>query len=429
MSKAPTQPPEERSSAHATAEGAPGPAFGGAPANRRRICVVTGSRADYGLLYWLLRDLRDDAAFDLQLLVTGMHLSPEFGLTVDQITADGFTVIERVESLVSSDTPVGIGKAIGLGVIGCADAFARLRPDLVVVLGDRFEIFAAAQAALVHRLPIAHLHGGEVTEGAIDEMFRHALTKMAHLHFTAAEPYRQRVIQLGEDPARVWNVGAVGLDHIERTPLLDRATLERSLGMPLEPPVFVVTQHPATIEANAAGAAVDALLEALQAFPQARIVFTAANADADGRAGREAIARFVATHADRAIAVTNLGQVRYLSLVKLADAVLGNSSSGLIEAPALGTPTVNIGRRQHGRLRASSVVDCPANATAIQQSLTTVLSAAFQAGLHPITTPYGVGGASRRVRDILRTVDLTDLFGKPFFDWPLSDLIPESAPK
>ncbi len=388
--------------------------------SKRNICVVTGTRAEYGLLYWLLREIEADPALDLQLLATGMHLSPEFGMTVEAIEADGFAVDERVEMLVSSDTPVGIAKSIGLGVIGFADAFARLQPDIVVVLGDRFEILAAAQAALVARIPIAHLHGGETTEGAFDEAIRHSITKMAHLHFVAAEPYRRRVVQLGEDPARVFTVGSPGLDHIHRTPRMERAEVEEMLGFPLDAPAFVVTFHPETLSGLSAAESADELLRALLRFPDACFVFTKSNADTGGRAINHAIDAFVEARPDRARAFTAMGLPRYLSTLALADVVVGNSSSGLTEAPALGVPTVNVGDRQKGRLRAASVIDCATSEAEIADAIETALSPAFRAQTGGQALPYGVGDASPAVCRVLRETPLGDaLLKKHFHDLPL----------
>ena len=388
--------------------------------SKRKICVVTGTRAEYGLLYWLLREIEADEALDLQLAVTGMHLAPEFGMTVEAIEADGFSVDERVEMLLSSDTPVGIAKSIGLGVIGFADAFARLRPDLVVVLGDRFEILAAAQAALVARIPIAHLHGGETTEGAFDEAIRHSITKMAHLHFVAAEPYRRRVIQLGEDPERVFNVGSPGLDHVRRTPRLDRNEVEELLGFGLDAPLFVVTYHPATLSGRPATESLDELFCALLRFPEARFVFTKSNADTGGRAINRAIDAFVRAHPDHARAFAAMGLPRYLSTLALADVVVGNSSSGLTEAPAVGVPTVNVGDRQKGRLRAASVIDCGESETEIAEAIETALSPAFRERIEGQELPYGVGEASPAVCHALRDVELGGaLLQKHFYDLSL----------
>ncbi len=381
---------------------------------RRRICVVTGSRAEYGLLRWLIQEVRDDPRLELQLAVTGMHLSPEFGLTFREIEADGFRIDERIEMLLSSDTPVGVAKGIGLGVIGFAEALARLRPDVLVVLGDRYEILAAAQAAMTARIPIAHLHGGESSEGAIDESIRHAITKMAHLHFVAAEPYRRRVIQLGEEPRRVFNYGAPGLDAIERLTLLGREALERSLSFELGATFFLVTYHPVTLAARPSDRALRGLLGALDRFPEARILFTKGNADAEGRVLNEMIDAYAVRHAGRVKVATSLGHLRYLSAVAGAAAVIGNSSSGIIEAPALGVPTVNVGDRQRGRLKARSVIDCAEGANAIRDAIRRALTPAFRAQARSARSLYGAGDASRRIKEKLRTIDLDGIVRKRF---------------
>lgn len=382
----------------------------------RRIAVVTGTRAEYGLLYWILHDLRERSDVDLRLIVTGMHLSPEFGHTVDQIEADGFEVHERVEMLLSADTPTAIAKSMGLGTIGMADALARQQPDILVVLGDRFEILAAAQAALVARIPIAHLHGGEVTEGAFDDSIRHAITKMSHLHFVATEEYRRRVIQLGEAPERVFKVGAPGLEHLLRTALPSKAELEEALGIALDPPVFLVTYHPVTLADEDPAVAMGHLLDALDSFPDARVVLTYANADTYGRRLIAMVEEFAAKRPGRAVAVSSLGQRRYLGVMALASAVIGNSSSGIVEAPAMGVPTVNLGIRQAGRTRASSVIDCAEETDAIADAIESALGGerAEVAGIVP--NPYGNGEVAASVIDVLSSVDLPALIPKRFYD-------------
>jgi len=384
--------------------------------SKRKICVVTGTRADYGLLRWLLYDIDADPDLELQLAVTGMHLAPEFGETVHTIESDGFHASTRIEMLLSSDTPVGTAKSMGLGLIGFADAFSRLDPDLVVVLGDRFEMWAAAQAAFVGRRVLAHIHGGETTEGAFDEGIRHSLTKISHYHFVAAEPYRDRVIQMGEHPDRVFTVGAPGIDPVHRTPLLDREALASSLEMPLQRPLFAVTLHPATLDPMEAGTAADALIDALDAFPDAHIVVTEANADPQGRAINRRMRTFAKTRSNARV-FTSLGQKRYLSLVREADAVIGNSSSGILEAPAFRTPTVNIGSRQEGRLRAPSVVDCTATPAAIVDAIRTVLSPSFLASLPSSWSVYGEGGTAVAIKEHLKRVSIQDtVLRKSFYD-------------
>lgn len=381
---------------------------------KRKICIVTGTRAEYGLLYWLMKEIADDDYLKLQIIATGMHLSPEFGLTYQQIEADGFRIDAKVEMLLSSDSPVGIAKSIGLGVIGFADALERLKPDILVVLGDRFEILAAAQAAMIARIPIAHLHGGETTEGAFDESIRHAITKLSQWHFVAAEPYRKRVIQLGESPECVFNFGAPGLDHLQYIKWLDRPTLEQSLGIELRSPLFLVTYHPVTLYKQSPSIAMQELLVALDRFPEATVIFTYPNADTGGRVLIEQINRWVKTNQDRAKAFVSLGQQRYLSLMRQADVIVGNSSSGLTEAPALKKATVNIGDRQKGRLKAKSIIDAPERSEDIIAALHQALSHKFQAMLPLVESWYGLGNVSQQIKKQLKAVHLQTQ--KSFFD-------------
>ena len=384
----------------------------------RKICVVTGSRADYGLLCWLMKEIQADARLQLQVAATGMHMSPEFGLTYKDIEADGFQIDEKVEMLLSSDTPTGIAKSIGLGTIGMADAFARLRPDIVVLLGDRFETFAAAQAALVARIPIAHLHGGETTEGAIDEAFRHAITKMSHLHFTSTEEYRERVIQLGEDPRRVFNFGAAAMDNLSRITLLDRSALETALGFRLGKRNLLVTFHPVTLENASASQQFEALLQALEELEDCHLILTKPNADTDGRIVGDMIDAFAAKHKERAAAFTSLGQLRYLSSMRLVDGVVGNSSSGLIEAPSFRIGTINIGDRQKGRIKADSVIDCTPDKESIQAALRQLFSERFRQSLPAVLNPYGDEPVAQRITQTLATTSLDGLLKKSFYSLP-----------
>ncbi|KAB2953622.1 UDP-N-acetylglucosamine 2-epimerase (hydrolyzing) [Heliorestis acidaminivorans] len=383
---------------------------------KRKICIVTGTRADYGLLYGLLHEIKEDPDLELQLIVTGMHLSPEFGLTYQKIEQDGFTIDAKVEMLLSSDTTVGITKSIGLGLIGFAEALDRLRPDIVVVLGDRFEILAPVQSALVARIPVAHIHGGETTEGCIDESIRHAITKMAQLHFTSTEQYRQRVIQMGEHPEKVYNFGTPGLENIRRMKLHSKDELEKELDFQFGKTTFLVTFHPVTLNKKGPEQAVESLLKALDQFPEAKIIFTMPNADTDGRVIIKKIQQYESARKDRVKAFTSLGQIRYLSTIKYVDAVLGNSSSGLIEVPYFQKPTVNIGDRQKGRLCASSVINCAENSESIQQAIEKALSKDFQKTLESTKSPYGTGEVSKNTKEILKRIDLTSLLRKPFFD-------------
>lgn len=379
----------------------------------RKICFVTGSRADFGLIIWPMRAIRETPGLTLQLIATGMHLSPEFGYTIDNIRDEGFEVDESVETLLSSDSGVGVSKSVGLGVIGFADAFARLKPDLVVVLGDRYETFAAAQAAMFMRLPMAHLFGGDVTEGAIDEAIRHAITKMSHLHFATNADSARRLTRLGEDPARVFTVGSPGIDSIKRLKLMDRETIGREVGMKLGQRNVLVTFHPVTVEMDRSVGALDELFASLAALdPEFSLFFTLANADAEGRALNERIKAFVAGRPN-AIAVASLGQLRYISLMNQADVVVGNSSSGIYEAPSLNVPTVDIGDRQKGRERAASVF----HAAPDRASISRAIADALARGRQPTVSPYGDGETSRRVADKIASIpDFNALLKKGFYD-------------
>ena len=384
--------------------------------HKRKICVVTGTRAEYGLISWLMKEIKNDPALVLQVAVTGMHLSPEFGLTYRKIEEDGFRINEKVEMLLSSDTPVGIAKSIGMGVGGFASAFARLKPDIIVLPADRFEIFAAAQAALVLRIPLAHIYGGETTEGAIDEAMRHSITKMSHIHFTAAEQYRRRVIQLGEDPKHVLNYGAPGLDNLKKLKLLNKSALEKAIDFQLGKTSFLITYHPATLSTATPGKAFGEFLKAINHFPEAKIIFTKANADAAGRIINEMLDNYTEKNSHRAVVFTSMGQLLYLSAMKNVDVVIGNSSSGLLEAPTLKKPVVNIGNRQQGRLRAESIIDCEENAQAIIESIGKGLSPEFKKLSENAVNPYGQGNASFKIKEYLKKISLKNILVKKFYD-------------
>lgn len=383
----------------------------------RKICVITGTRAEYGLLRWVMQGIKDDPELTLQIIATGMHLSPEFGLTYREIEKDGFQIDRKVEMLTSSDTPVGIAKSMGLGLIGCADALNELKPDLIVALGDRFEIFAAVSAALVARIPVAHLHGGETTEGAFDEALRHSISKMSHLHFVAAEEYRQRVIQLGEQPERVFLVGGLGIDSIKRMKLLDRAELKTSLHFKFGQKNLLITFHPVTLEMSTASNQMDELLAALAALNDTQLIFTMPNADTEGRALIRMVEQFVAQHSN-ARAYTSLGQLRYLSCIAQVDGVVGNSSSGLVEVPSFKKGTINIGDRQLGRLHATSVINCEPNRQSIEAALAKLYSPGFQSSLSQVRNPYGVGGASEKVVKTIKHFEIDGIAKKCFYDLP-----------
>lgn len=378
----------------------------------KKVAVFTGTRAEYGLLYWLLNDIQADPELQLQLIVSGSHLSPEFGLTYRQIEADGFVITEKVEMLLSSDSAVGTVKSMGLALIGLADAFARLQPDVLVLLGDRFEALAAAQSAMLMKIPVLHLHGGEITEGATDDAIRHAITKLSYLHATSTEAYRHRVIQLGEAPERVQNVGAIGLDHLYRSTLLSKEQLAQALNFNLHQPYFVVTYHPVTLADEPPLASFNALLNALDQFKQYQIILTYPNADEGGRQIMTALQHYAAAQPERVLAVASLGQLRYLSAVKHAAAVIGNSSSGIIEIPALNVPTVNIGARQQGRLAAPSVLHCKADASTIKNTIELALNHSLKA----VNNPYGQGNASARVIQMIKHLQFDPV--KTFYDQP-----------
>jgi UDP-N-acetylglucosamine 2-epimerase (non-hydrolysing)/GDP/UDP-N,N'-diacetylbacillosamine 2-epimerase (hydrolysing) len=378
----------------------------------RKICVVTGSRAEYGLLYWVLHDLQGNPDFELQIVVTGMHLAPEFGHTVDEIVKDGFAISRRVEMLLSSDTRGGIAKSVGLGVIGMSDAIEALCPDVALVLGDRFEIFAAVQACLIHNVPVVHLAGGDVSEGAIDESIRHAITKMSQVHFVTNELSARRVRQLGEDPRRIHVVGNPGLDHLRRTALLDRDALEAALGARLAQRNLLVTFHPVTLEASAGVDQFTELLAALESLgPETMLWITRPNADAGGRAITAALEAWAASRPAQVHTYTSLGQLRYLSLMAQVDAVVGNSSSGLYEAPSFGVPTVNIGDRQRGRLAAPSVLHCAPD----RRAIATTIGRALSLDCSGIINPYGDGNSAARIVKLLGELPPADeLIKKPF---------------
>lgn len=383
----------------------------------RKICVITGTRAEYGLMRWVMQGIKDDPELTLQIITTGMHLSPEFGLTYREIEKDGFYIDRRVEMLTSSDTPVGIAKSMGLGLIGFADALNELQPDLIVVLGDRFEIFAAVAAALVARIPVAHLHGGETTEGAFDEALRHSITKMSHLHFVAAEEYRKRVIQLGEHPERVFLVGGLGIDNIKRLQLFDRAELEASIDFQLGAKSLLITFHPVTLETSTAEDQMAELLAALVELKDTQLIFTMPNADTNGRALITMVEQFVAQHPN-ARAYISLGQLRYLSCIAQVDGVVGNSSSGLTEVPSFKKGTINIGDRQRGRLQAESVIICEPTRRSISVALKRLYSTEFYESLSQVRNPYGDGGASEKVVKTIKNCSIDGIAKKSFYDQP-----------
>ncbi|WP_066152909.1 UDP-N-acetylglucosamine 2-epimerase [Aliarcobacter cryaerophilus] len=381
----------------------------------KKICVVTGTRAEYGLLYWLLKEIESDKELKLQVIVTGMHLSPEFGLTYKEIEKE-FSVNKKIEMLLSSDTSIGISKSMGLAQISFAESYDELKPDIVIVLGDRYEIFSATSAAMIARIPIAHLHGGEITEGAFDESIRHSITKMSHLHFTATNEYKNRVIQLGENPSRVFNVGGMGIENIKRLKLLSKDEFEKSIEFKLNIKNILVTFHPVTLENSTAQEQFKELLGAIDELEDTNIIFTKANSDTDGRVINQMIDEYVTKNSHKSIVFTSLGQLRYLSALQYVDAVVGNSSSGLAEAPSFKIGTINIGDRQKGRIKASSVIDCEPNKDSILKSFEKLYSKEFQETLKTTINPYGDGCASKKIVEILKSVDLKNILKKSFYD-------------
>jgi GDP/UDP-N,N'-diacetylbacillosamine 2-epimerase (hydrolysing) len=381
-----------------------------------KCCIVTGSRAEYGLLKPVMSGIKASRTMRLQLLVTGMHLSPDFGMTFEEIEKDGFQIDEKVEMLLSGDTATSIIKSMGLGMIGYADAFARLQPDWVIVLGDRFEALAATTAAYISNIPIAHISGGEVTKGANDEAFRHSITKMSFLHFTAMEEYRQRVIQLGEAPERVFNVGALGLDNIRQLKLLSKASLKKLLHFDVSQPYALITYHPVTLEKRSAEKDFENLLKVLDDNADLRIIFTLPNADEGGRAIIRMIGEYVQANRDRVSSFTSLGTLKYLSLLKYAAVVIGNSSSGIVEAPSFRVPVVNIGDRQNGRIKAGNIIDVANSVQSINKGLRTALSPAFRQACSKVINPYGDGTATGRILRIIGETGKIGSIKKEFID-------------
>lgn len=371
------------------------------------LCIVTSSRADYGLLKPLIDEIRPNKDFfELKVIVTGSHLSPEFGCTVDQIEKDGVAIDESVEILLSSDSQIGVCKSMGLALISISEALKRHKPDLVILLGDRYEIFCTAAAALVLKIPIAHIHGGELTEGAYDDAFRHSITKMSLYHFTSTEEYRKRVIQMGEHPERVFNVGALGIDNIRNLKLLEREALSKEIGIPIDGSMLLVTYHPETLGAVPVQEQIYNLLSALNKISKVKIIFTYANADDAGRLINRNIKDFISLNSKRAYGFISIGQRLYLSLMQYVDVVVGNSSSGIIEAPSFRTATVNIGDRQKGRIKAQSIIDCSTNVDSIYQAIEYALSPKFRETLKKIVNPYEKNCTSKNIIEHLKLLGI-----------------------
>ncbi len=381
----------------------------------RKICVFTGTRAEYGLLKPLLENIQKDDSLELQLVVSGMHLAPEFGLTYREIEKDGFKIDEKIEMLLSSDTAEAISKSIGLGIIGYTDVFNRLRPDISVVLGDRFEALAFAVSSYVQKIPIAHLYGGEATYGVIDEGIRHAITKFSYLHFVSTKKYKKRVIQLGENPNRVFVVGALGIDNIMKMKLLSKEEVEFRLGRRFKKKNLLVTFHPLTLEEKVNKRYFKEILKALDEEEETLLIFTKANADPEGRAINKLIDEYVNTHPEKALVFANMGQLLYLSTMRYVDAVVGNSSSGIIEAPSFKIGTIDIGDRQKGRIKAESVIEANPIYKDIKNALKMLYSKEFQKKLKIIENPYGHGNSAEKIVSILKEYPIRDL-KKEFFE-------------
>lgn len=383
----------------------------------KKICIVTGTRAEYGLLKPLIKKIYTANDLELQLVVTGMHLSTEFGLTYREIEDDGFPIKARIEMLLGSDTPVGITKSMGVALIGFADYYDNNRPDIVIILGDRYEMLAVASAATIARIPIAHIGGGELTEGAVDESIRHSITKMSHLHFTTTEEYRNRVIQLGEQPQTVYNVGALGVENAQTVHLLEKEELEEAIGFQFTSQTIMVTYHPVTLEKMTSEIQFKNILDVLDSHKEISVIFTKANSDTDGRIINKMIDDYVKDNQDRCRVYTSLGQLKYLSALQFCVAVVGNSSSGIIEVPSFKIPTVNIGDRQKGRSCAESVINCGNSVREIESALALALSPEFASKAQNSFNPYeGEGTSDRIIEIIIQSLEKGISLKKEFYD-------------
>lgn len=376
----------------------------------KKICIVTATRAEYGLFKPLMDLLQAAEDLELQIIATGAHLSPEFGLTYKQIEADGFTISEKIEILLSSDTPSSIVKTMGLAMNGLAEVIPRLQPDMFVILGDRYEMLAIAAAITIFKVPILHLHGGEITEGAYDDVIRHAITKLSHLHFTSTEEYRSRVIQMGEAPDRVFNVGAIGLDNVANLQLLDKAELEQDLGIKFLKYNYQVTFHPETLSNLSSKDQFQILLDAIEQQDDSFFIFTKANADTDGRIINQMIDQYVSKNPNKAKAFLSLGTLRFLSVVKQSTAIVGNSSSGILEAPSLHTATINIGDRQKGRTQAKSIVNVSCDRNEIMDGFEAVKESSFKDNLKNLDNPYYNGGAAVKIVKVIQDLNQLSSF-------------------
>lgn len=382
---------------------------------RRKICVITGSRAEYGLLYWLIKRIKADKNFHLQLIATGMHLSSNFGLTFKEIEKD-FKINKKIDMHLSKDNSIGVSKSMGIAQLSFAKTFHKFKPDINVILGDRYEVFSAAIASMISRIPIAHIHGGELTEGLIDEAIRHSITKMSHLHFTASKAYSNRVIQLGENPNRVYTVGGLGVENIKKLKLLKKKELEKSINFKFNKKNILVTFHPVTLENKTSKKQFQEILDSLTDLEDTSIIFTKTNSDINGKVINSMINTYTNKNYKNSIAFTSMGQLNFLSALKNIDFIIGNSSSGLLEAPSLKVGTINIGDRQRGRLKAKSIIDCKPEKREIKKAIEKIYSNKFQKLLKNVENPYGDGMASQKIANILKTVSLKSILKKRFFN-------------
>ena len=382
----------------------------------KKACVVTATRAEYGLLKPLIQALNESTNYELQLIVSGTHLSSEFGMTWHAIEQDGFSIDAKVDMLLSNDSSTAVVKSLGLLCIGIADAFERLKPDFVVILGDRYEMIGVATAANLFKIPVVHLHGGEITEGASDDNFRHALTKLSHIHFTSTDEYRERVIQLGEQAKYVCNSGAIGIDNINILPLLTKEELAKSLKLDLSIPFFLMTYHPVTVSEQDIIKEIDDIMSALLSDGFKQIIVTLSNADVGGRTINECMRKWSEKHPDRIHCFASLGQLRYLSAVKHCEAVVGNSSSGILEAPSLFVPTINIGNRQAGRLQADSIINCEPTLDGVSDALEKISDSTFKKSLGSIKNPYGNGNTVKQIMSFIENIEWSTLLSKKFFN-------------
>lgn len=383
---------------------------------KRKICVVTGTRAEYGLLTPLMHEIKNDVDLELQVIATGMHLSPEYGLTYKEIEKD-FNIDKKIEIVLSSDTSIGISKSMGLAQISFAEAYNELSPDIIVVLGDRYETLSAVTTAMISRLPIAHLSGGELTYGAIDDSIRHAITKMSNIHFVATEEYRKRVIQLGENDAYVFNFGEAGLDNLFNLKLLDREEFEKSIDFKLNSKNIIFTYHPTTVDSEKKIINdIDNILEVLGELEDTNIIFTKANSDVGGRIINSKLENFVQQNSSNSKLFASLGQLRYLSALKYVDAIVGNTSSGIVEAPSFKIGSINIGHRQDGRVKSDSVIDCNTSKESIKNAFKILYSQNFKSKLQNIVNPYYCFNSSKKTKNILKTINLNEIIYKKFRD-------------